>query len=121
MINELLAKFPMLKIVYEEEGDYIKNLQHLTYSIVFVPFIRQSILANDENMIKIICDFMENMADYGGENERVLEVLGASVLESLLSEREVINVLKQFMGSKTLKLLFDMEKASGWLTENGEK
>ena len=114
MINELLAQFPILKTVYEGEGDYIENLHHLTYGIVFAPFIRQSVLANDENVMRKICDFMECMANSDDEDERVSELLGVSVLENILSERDVIGVLKQYMGSETLKLLSVMEKEYGW-------
>ena len=112
MINELFIRFPMLKSVYESEGDYIKDLSHLCYSIVFVPFIRQIVLTKDERAIRKICDFMECMET--SEDEKVSELLGASVLENILSERELIGSLKPYLGTETLKLLSLMEKETGW-------
>jgi len=104
----------MLKEIYEEEGDYIEDLPHLCYPIVFVPFIRQAVLGNDEDTIQKICNFMECMANSDSEDERVSELLVVSVLESILSEREIIYRLKLYMGSETLKLLSVMEKETGW-------
>ena len=112
LINELFVRFPMLKNEYEKEGDYIEGLPHLAYSIVFVPFIRQACLVGDEDKIRLICDIMEYMAT--SEDKKVQEVLAASVLESMLSEREVINSLKRYLRTYTLRLLSIMEKESGW-------
>ena len=106
------VRFPMLKNEYEKEGDYIQGLPHLCYSIVFVPFIRQACLANNENSLQHICNFLECMAT--SKDERVKEVLGASVLESMLSEREAIHSLTCYLGTHTLKLLAAMEKEYGW-------
>ena len=116
MINELFIQFPVLSSVYEDEGDHIENLQHLTYGIVFVPFIRQSVCVNDQNAIRRICDFMECMA--GSDDSLVSELLAVSVLESMLSERELINSLKQYLGTETLNILSVMEKEYGWESLN---
>jgi len=112
MINELLLRFPILKSVYEDEGDYIKDIKHLSYSIVFVPYIRQVVLSNDENMIRSVCNFMECMAN--ADDKLVSELLAVSVLESILCEREIISSLKPYLGIKTLKILSVMEKEYGW-------
>jgi len=112
-INELFVRFPMLKEAYEEEGDHIEGLSHLCYAFVFVPFIRQTVLANDEAMIRSICEFMENMALSDDEDELVSELLVVSVLENILYERDVINLLKPHLGAETLKLLISIEKAYG--------
>jgi len=114
MINELFVRFPMLRNEYESEGDYIKDLQHPCYAIVFVPFIRKVVFANDEDMIQSICNFMECMANSDDEDELVSELLAVSVLESILSEREIISSLKPYFGAKTLKILSTMEKEYGW-------
>jgi hypothetical protein len=111
VINELFIQFPRLKSAYEEEGDYIRNLPHLCFSIVFVPFVRQAVSAN-QSMVGQICDFMECMAT--SEDQKVSELLGVSVLESILSERELIGLLKPYFGSETSKLLSLMEKETGW-------
>ena len=114
LINELFVWFPMLKSEYEQEGDYIEGFPHLCYSIVFVPFVIQACLVDDEDKIQSICDFMECMANSDGEDERVSELLVVSVLESILSEREVIHLLKRYLGTHTLELLFILEKETGW-------
>ena len=114
IINELFIQFPDLKNDYEKEGEYIEGLAHLCYSIVFVPFIRQVCYADDEEGIKSACNFMELMAESDNEDERVSEVLVVSVLEAIISERELINQLKHYLGEKTLQLLSTMEKDYGW-------
>ena len=112
MIDELLLRFPILKNTYESEGDYIENLQHLCYSIVFVPFIEKTVLTNDENMMQLICGFMEDMAN--SKDEMVLELLAVSILEPMLSEREIISSLKSSFGVRTLEIVFVIEKEYGW-------
>ena len=102
----------MLEAVYEEEGDYIKDLNHPSYSIVFVPFIKQAILGKNEATLRLISDFMERMAS--SDDELVPELLAVSVLESMINEREIINYLKPYLKAETLNILSVMEKATGW-------
>ena len=112
LINELFIQFPMLKVEYEKEGDYIKGLQHLVFSIIFVPFIKQTCLANDEDKLQSICDFMESMAI--SEEVLVSELLVVSVLENILDEREMIHSLRQYFGSQTIEYLTALERTYGW-------
>ena len=112
LISKLFIHFPMLKKQYNDEGDYIEGLPHLCYEIVFVPFIRRSCLDNDQDKIHLICDFLEIMAN--SKDELVSELLAVSVLESILSEREVIHLLKRYLGIHTKKLLTILEKKYGW-------
>lgn len=86
LIEELLNYFPLLWEKYKDEGDYIEGLSHLCYEIVFVPFIRQTCLDAEEDKMRLICDFMEQMAI--SEDGMVSEVLAVSVLESLLGEQK---------------------------------
>ena len=111
-ISELFFQFPILKDVYENEGDYIKDLPHLCYEIVFAPFIRQSVLKNDKCMTRAICNYMECMAS--SNDNQVTELLAVSVLESLVSERAVISLLSPYIGEKTSNILNIMEKEYGW-------
>lgn len=112
IINSLFLQFPFLEKKYLDEGNYIKGLPHLCYSIVFVPFIRQTVFKNDKKMLITICNFMECMANSG--DELVSELLAVSVLESIISERDLIKKLKQYMGLKTNQLLLILEEAYGW-------
>jgi len=114
IINELFSKFPMLKSVCESEEDYdcIENLPHLVYPIVFVPFIIQTVLENDENMIKSICEFLECMET--SDDKKMPELLAVSVLETMLGERKIIALLKPYMKEKTLEILSALEDAYGW-------
>ena len=113
-ISGLFVQFPELKTIYETEGDYIEGLPHLCYSIVFVPFVIQACLIGDDDKIKEICSFMEGMANSDYDDERVSELLVVSVLESILSEREIIRSLKRYLGISTLKLLSILENETGW-------
>jgi len=113
-IEELFASFPALRSKYEDEGDYINGLSHLCYEIVFVPFIRQAVFDGNENLIASICDYFERMAGSDNEDERVSELLAVSVLEPILSERELVRILKEHMGNLTLNLFTYMEKETGW-------
>jgi hypothetical protein len=112
MISELFMRFPTLKAIYDKEGGYIENLQHPCFSIVFVPYIRNNIVENNIGVMQLICSFMELMAL--SEDKLVSELLAVSVLEPMLSEREMIEKLKIYSGKATLKLLSKMEKANGW-------
>lgn len=112
IIDRLLTEFPELKYEYEENKDLVEDLPHLVYSIVFVPYIC-NICKDDvqEEKLKHISAFLEEMINY---NKEIQEVIVLSVLESLISDREIINNLKKFLGEKTLKELNLLELMYGW-------
>jgi hypothetical protein len=112
LIRDLLTEFPVLESFYIEEGNYIEGLPHLCFEIVFVPFVKQVCTFDDGIEISKICSFMEQMSI--SEDEMVQEVLAVSVLESILSEREVVGILKRHLKTHTLELLDLLEKEYGW-------
>jgi hypothetical protein len=112
LINELFDRFPVLEKQYEKEGDYVAGLPHLCYEIIFVPFIRQACLNNEQEKLYLICEFLEQMAN--SEDDRISEVLVVSVLESVLSERDIIYCLKSYLGVHTMELLSVLEREYGW-------
>ena len=116
MIDLLFKRFPFLEQKYLEEGDYIFGLQHPCYSFVFVPYIREVVENNDIGAIEQICDFFEEMAICA--DELVSELLVASVLENIVSERNIIATLKKHLKPKTMERLSILEKATGWDSEH---
>ena len=113
LINLLFEKFPNLKQDYINEGEYIEGLPHLCYPIVFVPYIKEIITNNDlDNLLKI-CEFLEEMSIC--TEERVREVLIASILESILSERRLVERLKSYLKERTAEFLMLLEKTYGWV------
>lgn len=112
IIETLFKKFPFLEQRYLEEGEYILGLPHPIFSIVFVPYIRETVNNNDVWAIECVCEFFEEMAN--SIDEMVRELLMASVLENILPERTLIKTLKKHLKVMTMKLLLSMEKACGW-------
>ena len=113
LIKKLFTHFPMLEKRYESEGDSIKGIPHLCYEAVFVPFIKESCLANDTDKMLFICDFLELMAT--SEEVLVSELLTGSILDVILSDRDVIHSIKRYLGINTTKLLAVLEKERGWI------
>ena len=115
IIEILFVRFPFLEETYLEEGDYIFDLAHPSYSIVFIPYIRKIIVNDDiENIIKV-CEFLEDMANC--EDKMVVELLAVSVLENIISERALIKILKKYLKAKTMELLLYLETFYEWDNE----
>lgn len=112
IIETLFTRFPFLEQKYIEEGDYISGLAHPSFSIVFVPYIRQVVENNDIDAIIQVCEFLEDMAIC--TDELVIEILAVSVLENIVSERSLVEALKKHLKVKTMEMLSFLEKAYGW-------
>jgi len=112
MIELLFEWFPSLREKYIEEGDYIFEAPTLCYSFVFVPFIVKSCEDNDEDKLKRIGLFLEEMANCG--DEMVEDLLVVGVLESVLPERNSVDILRAFLNKKTSEWLTLLEKDCGW-------
>ena len=116
IIATLFTRFPFLEQKYIEEGDYIFGLAHLSFSIVFVPYIKEVVESNDIEAIVQVCKFLEDMAIC--TDELVSELLVVSVLENILSERSLVAALKTHLKAKTKECLLSLEKAYGWDCEH---
>jgi hypothetical protein len=112
LTQDLLTMFPALENIYLEECEYVYDIQHLVFEIIFVPYIIQSCECFDDEEIEKICSFMEDMEVC--EDENVENVLAVSVLEPLLNERSVAKLLKKYLKPHTLELFSLQEKDYGY-------
>lgn len=80
---------------------------HVVYGDVLVPYALAQLALGPSVACAELFNFLEEMALSSDQNIR--DVLGASVLEALLSEPEAWVVAKQLMGPATLELAQLME------------
>jgi len=113
IIEILLAKIPEMAGKYEEEKDYIENLPHLVFEILFVPFFKQIMEGENEQEKTKIIEFLEEMIIC--EDEKIQEVAVVSVLESLLPERDFLKKIRNQLGLKTQENLKILERDFGWI------
>jgi hypothetical protein len=110
LIVWLLADVPQLRPLYEVEIKWLEeDLPHVIFSMVVTLFIIKSIKEHEE--LRNIYSFLEKMA-LG--DEKVQEVLVVSVLEPMITERDIIGIAKSHMGELTNKLCEKTEIAYGF-------
>ncbi|MFB0832735.1 hypothetical protein ACEU2D_24515 [Brevibacillus laterosporus] len=114
LVQTLLVEIPELNPVYEEEIEWLKeDLPHVIFGIVFNPYLIEILNLHDqEKKLKAIFIFLEKMAM--SSDEKVKEVLVTTILESLLTERNIIVKAKHYMGSVTKKFCEQLEIAYGY-------
>jgi len=113
IIEILLSKFPEISKIYDEERDYIGDLPHLVFEILFVPYFKKIMESgNQEGKIKAT-ELLEEMIKC--EDEKVQEVVVVSVLESLLPERDFLEKTRNQLGLRTQESLRTLEKYFGWI------
>ena len=98
-----MLNFPELKAVLDQE-DYLQDLPHCIFDIIFVPYIFELCLNGSQKLLVKLGVFLEQMACCN--DEKVKELLSVSVLEPLiLDEKNVVPILQKFLGEKTQKEL----------------
>ena len=112
LIYTLLDKIPELLGKYDEEKDYIENLPHLVFEIVFVPYFKEIMAGESKQVKENAIELLEQMITC--EDEKVQEVAVVSVLESLLPERDFLMKIRDQLGVKTQKSLQILEREFGW-------
>ncbi|WP_059171346.1 hypothetical protein [Bacillus sp. FJAT-27445] len=111
LINRLLNDIPQIRPMYEEEIEWLEeDLPHVIFGIIVTPFIIKQLQENQK--VTTLFDFLEEMALCN--DEKVQEVLVVSVLELLITEREIIDLAKNMMGNRTKQLCTVTEKAYGY-------
>ena len=102
-ISILINKFPELRKVYEENIDDYEDLPYVFYESVFMKFILDKVNCYDEDKLKTIFDFVEDMLDTGDEQTRNL--IGVAIIESLYYEKDskVKEILLRYFGELTKK------------------
>lgn len=110
LIERLLADVPQIRPQYEEEIEWLEeDLPHVIFGMVVTPFIIRSI--KEQKEMSNLYSFLEEMAL---ADEKVQEVLVVSVLESLITERDIIEIAKSHMGEVTKEMCETTEKAYGY-------
>ena len=83
--NRLLTdEFPEMKRLYDEESDYYSDLEYLFYEDVFVPYVVKSLGENNDNELKKIFGFVENLLKNG--DGELINMVGVAVVESLCND-----------------------------------
>lgn len=99
--------FPEINSMYQEETvwqDGDETGSHVVYADVFVPFVKEHIIGNNEQMLSKVLDYIEDLLSLNDEYAN--EVIAFSVLETLLFDDEIDNTLFiQLAKTNTLKLI----------------
>jgi hypothetical protein len=102
-INILRSRFPELRKVYEENLDYYDELPYVFYESVFAKFILDKANRKDDDKLKAIFIFVEDMLVNGDEETKNL--IGVAIVESLYYEEdlETKEILLNHFGKLTKK------------------
>jgi hypothetical protein len=100
IIDVLMEEFPELASRYEEDKDYLEGLQYLVFEIIFTQHLIKLLKSESEKdqVIKMF-NFIEKMSTC--KDEKVKDIAGVSILESLIIERKSIKNLQSYLGEET--------------------
>ena len=109
-IKILINKFPELEKIYIENIDDYEGLPYLFYESVFVKYILDKVNSNDDDALKEIFSFVEDMFDNGDDETKNL--IGVAVVESLYYEENLKfkEILQGYFGELTKKSYEDCFK-----------
>ena len=116
LVPDLLKEFinvSKLQESYRELVSWTEPSPHIVFGDVLLEnFLLDELLTmeNKELIRKVFC-FFEKMAN--SEDEDIRGVLTATVLERLGDDKDILKKARSFMGSKTLELSHQVEKALG--------
>ena len=83
--------------------------KHVIFAMVIVPYIFHVVQNKEEEIIKKVFCFLEEMAIC--EDIKVQEVLDFTILENIVDEGpEILQQYKQYMGSNTLEQCEEVEQ-----------
>lgn len=100
IIELLLLEFPDIKDKLETE-DYLSDLPHCIFEIILIPFVKSKCKNPEEKELLKLGVFLEKMSMC--EDMKVRELMNVSFLEPIvLDDKEVLSVLKNYLGEKTL-------------------
>lgn len=112
LIPELLKCLPKLKPLYEEELEWMEEvLPHYIFGSVVTSYTVDSLNNNIEESKELFRFFNEMAVG----DEYVQNVLVVSLLEPLITERDIIDQAKLLMSETTKQLCEEMERAYGYL------
>ncbi len=109
-IKILINKFPELEKIYVENIDDYEGLPYVFYESVFVKYILDKVNSNDDDVLKEIFSFVEDMFVNGDDETKNL--IGVAVVESLYHEENLKfkEVLQRYFGELTKKSYEDCFK-----------
>lgn len=80
-ITILIARFPNLKLVYEDDVDYYEGLPYVFYEDVFSKYIMDKVETYNKSKLSDIFDFVEDMLENG--DDKTKNLVEVAVVESL--------------------------------------
>lgn len=106
-IDILINNFPELRKVYEDNIDDYEDLPYVFYESVFVKFILDKAKYYDEDKLKSIFIFVEDMLANG--DEETINLIGVAIIESLYYEEDLKakEILLRYFGKLTKKSFED--------------
>ena len=110
---KLINYIPEIKDLYKEETswqDGDNTGSHIIYADVFVPFIKEMIIAENIQQIIKAFDYIEILLNL--DDEYVNEVIALSVLETLVFDNDIQSAsFLKYAGTKTLELFKQIIKS----------
>ena len=101
MLFILQMRFPELPWSSETAKNSY-DLPYIIFGLVFVPFIKENILNNNQEEIIRIFDFLEDMAC--SQDENVRDLLQVGILEALWEDANIFHRAVKNMHNKTLEI-----------------
>ncbi|HOJ99517.1 MAG TPA: hypothetical protein PLW34_08155 [Termitinemataceae bacterium] len=100
-ISVLIDNFPELRKVYEENIDDYKELPYVFYESVFFKFIMNTVYSYDEEKLKAIFSFIEDMLKNG--DKEIKNLIEVAIIESLYYEEnsKAKELLAKYFGPLT--------------------
>lgn len=112
-LGKLLEFFPLTKKEYIESiNRYGEALETVIIEDIFMPEILKLLVANENQaLLEDIFLYFEKIVN---ENDSYLiNIFSITVLEILGNDKTVLEIAKQYMGSKTILLQIEVDKELG--------
>lgn len=100
----LIAKFPTLKLVYEDDVEYYEGLPYVFYEDVFSKYIIDNVETYNESILSDIFNFIEDMLENG--DDKSINLVEVAVVESLYYDNHFVwndKSLSKFYGRLTMQ------------------
>ena len=108
LLKEFFQEIPECKKLYEQKASQLLFDQdtgvHIVFGVLIVPYLIELINEGkkEEKLLERFFAFFEKMAK--SEDENVVGVLDATILESLIDQgRDFLKIAKVYMGEETKK------------------
>lgn len=102
---KLVEALPELKVRYDDEVEWQEGDEtgsHVVYGDVLKPYLMENIVSKNDEVVKIIFDFIERMFDTNDESAS--EVIALSVLESIIMNDIDLGFVEAVLGNRSMKI-----------------